>query len=470
MRNVAEPISVAGPTAGTAILAATMAGVTGTPGATGFLLGMVAGALLVYVFSLLTRHFESAGGAYYLMGVLAGTRVAIVVGLVYVAAYLAGSGAVVINAASYVGPALGYLHGPDIAWGPAAIVVWAIVLLLTVRHVKKFTSALVVIELLGFTALLTVGIVILVQGANDGKAILQAFSLKGIGLSQLFLGVVVAFSAFGGFEAGLMLSEETKNNRHVVPRGMWLALIVAGLIYTFGSWFQYVGFGSVTALAGSPAPLFVLAQRTLGSGVAFVMTVLVIIAAVAAASGNLSGGGRVMFAMVRDGMGRASLAQVNPRTRAPARIMMIGAAITLIAWVPLALSGQAANNAFTYVVTTGSLFLTVSYFAVALTGTIWFARLRDWTSAAISLLAMAIVGYALYSSLYPVPSAPIRYLPWGVAGYVIALTVMVFAARGLVRRVASSPFWSEGRAIRRSLLLDRRHVGPGAEVTAQPGA
>lgn len=441
LRNVSQPIAVAGPTAGTAVMAGVMAAVTGTPGPVSFLAGIAAGALLVHVFVALARRFESAGGTYFLAGVIIGIRAAIVVGFLYAASLVVASSGISVNVATFAQSATLSVTGADVPWPVFAAIAAVTAAATAISHVKRFTSIITAVELLGFAALISLGIWILGTSAGSGVNIFDAFSLGGIEPSQVFFGIVVAFSSFGGFEAGLLLSEETKDNRKVIPRGMWTALLVSGATYTFASWFQYVGFGSVEGLAGSPEPLMDLAHQHFGGPAAIVMTCLVMLAGTAAISACMGGGARVLFAMVRDGLGRRQWAQVALRTHSPVRLVVFCGVVSAAIWITFALAGVPSPDAFTYILTTGGLLQMIIYVIISAASIVWFLRLRETTNAVVAALAFAITGYTLYATVFSGQEGPMAYLPWVAAAYLVLVMAVIFGFPNMVETVRSSPYW-----------------------------
>lgn len=456
VRNVSQPIAVAGPTAGTAIMASVMAIVTGTPGPLSFLLGIVAGGLLVHVFTSLARRFESAGGTYLLAGVLVGVRTAIVVGLLYAASLFTAASGISVNVATFSQTLVQDMTGAAVPWVVFAAIAAAVAALLAVNHVKRFTSVITVVEMAGFIALVALGVAVLVSAASGGANVFAAFSFDGLSIGQVFIGVVVAFSSFGGFEAGLLLSEETKDNKRTVPRGMWTALLIAGACYTFASWFQFVGFGSVEALAASPAPMFELAQSHFGPVAADIMVLLVVLAGVAAVSACLGGGGRVLFAMIRDGIAPVGWARLSRSAQAPYRLVIGGALVGIAVWAFCALIGMPSPDAFNAILTTGGLFQMLIYTIVSATAIVWFARLREFVSAIVALLAFGITSYTLFTTVFPTGASGLGVLPMIAGAYLLVVVVVLLAAPALSRTVGSSAYWGRAFAERSEILASAR--------------
>ncbi|MFI6284858.1 APC family permease [Streptomyces sp. NPDC051018] len=468
-RNVAQPLSVSGPSAGTAVLPGTMVAVTGTAGASSFLFGLLAGMLVAYVFASLARHFPSAGAPYYYAGILSGTRIALLVGWAYLLTYVGFAGSVLSNEANYVEAAMGYVDAPTLPWPLVAFVLWVCCMIIVLRRIEFNTGFQVTMETLGVLALLVVGIAVLVSSDTGGHGLgLDVFSLSGVSLSNLFLGITIALSAYGGFESGASLSEETEQPGRTVPASMWTSLLLSGALYIFACWFINVGFhGDLDRLAASPSPLFDLAERLFGSVVAFIMTIIVLLAGLSTVTAASTGAIRTLFAMVRDGLLPARRARGTDPLQTDGSVPR---RIVLMCMIPvLALSigffTTDAYSAFVYVATAAAFMLTTVYFAIALLSVPWFARLRSWLGLACSLMATGLLGYALYVTMDSQTDPILRVLPFvdlallGIAG------VFAVCAGHVVRRMSTSPHWEAGRARRDQLMTGRastRSHPPGA--------
>jgi amino acid transporter len=444
-RSVAQPVSAQAPIAGAALIPATMAGVTGGYGTLSFVLGIVAGAFVVYVVARLARQFASAGAFYYYAGLMVGIRLAVLIGWVYIMTYLLFAGAVVSQTADYFGSALGLAGAQPLNWLIFATIAWALAMFLISRRVGIPTLIQLILEGTAAVVMVVAGIIVLAKGGYHGTSFgFQYFGLHGTSPSGLFLGIAIAFSGFGGFESPAALSEEAKRPRFTVPMAMWASLFFSGALYVFASWIENVGFKSPQALAASATPLFTVVDLYVAHWVAVLLAFLATFSAFGAILGCSNGGIRPLYAMFRDGFVDERLARTHSRERSP-----IGA-IAVWAIPMLALSVCFFNTdpatAFDYVVTAGGLLLTLSYLLLVATATWFFAQRRLVGPTLMAVVGMVILGYALYSSLYPPPAAPYRYLPYADL-FLIAIggAIVLFAKKALAR-MAQSGHWSRGIA------------------------
>jgi amino acid transporter len=442
-RSVAQPVSAQAPIAGAALVPATMAGVTGSYGTLSFVLGIIAGAFVVYVVASLARQFASAGAFYYYAGLMAGIRFAVLVGWIYIMTYLLFAGAVVSQTSDYFSSALNLSGVKPINWIVFAVIAWALAIFLLSRRVGIPTLVQLLLEGTAAAVMIVAGIIVLAKGGYHGTSFgFKYFGLRNTSPSGLFLGIAVAFSGFGGFETPSVLSEEARRPRFTVPMAMWASLVFSGALYVFASWIENVGFKNPAALAASATPLFTVVHNYVSSWVAVLLAFLATLSAFGAILGCSNGGVRPLYAMFRDGFVNERLARTHASHRSP-----IGA---ILVWaVPmLALSVCFFNTnpafAFDWVVTAGGLMLTLSYLFVVAAGVWFFIRKRKRVQAAVAAVGVVILGYAIYSSVYPVPAAPYRYLPYvDLALFAIGGAIVLFAKKPL-RRMAQSGHWNRG--------------------------
>lgn len=76
--------------------------------------------------------------------------------------------------------------------------------------------------------------VVLIKGGAHGLTLAPLNPANSShGLSGIALGMVFAILPFVEFEAATTLGEEVRNPQRNVPRGMFLALLLVGVIYLF---------------------------------------------------------------------------------------------------------------------------------------------------------------------------------------------------------------------------------------------
>ncbi|RYU97370.1 APC family permease [Emticicia agri] len=140
----------------------------------------------------------------------------------------------------------------------------------------------------------------------------QSFpTLSNIGGASLLL-----FFAFGGGEAALSVSGETRNPNRVIPMGILLGMGIVILLYII---IQSVAQGVLgTELVNhKDAPLAAVAEKIFGHFGATLITIGGIISVFGSLSGSILSYPRVLFAGAQSGWAPAFIAKVHPRYATP---------------------------------------------------------------------------------------------------------------------------------------------------------
>jgi amino acid transporter len=441
-RSLAQPIAAQAPSAGIALIPATMAAVTGTYGTMSFVLGLIAGLFLAYVFYRLARRVVSAGSVYSFARLMLGPAFAFIVAWAYMANDIFVGSGIVSQASDYLGSAISMTFGTSVFWIIFAVVIWFLVVYFASRKVKLSTTLLLAVEAISSLLVIIGGIIVLTKGGYGGHNFgFSAFSLKGVSMSSLFFGVSVAFLGFGGFEQATALGEETKNAKATIPLTIWVAIIFSALLYIFGSWFEAVGFKNSAALAASATPLFSVISAYVSPTMAAILAFSTTISAFSAALALTLHGTRLLYALFRDGFINRSLAAVHQTQRSPITAVYVFAIPLFVFSIGFFWTSSA--NAFNWVATGGGVFLSIAYFLLAVAAIVYFFRERRVFTGVVAVIAALIIGYALYSSVYPIPS-----FPFNVVIYVVALLLLVgiaiIAFNGRLRKALTSASFGTG--------------------------
>jgi amino acid transporter len=442
-RSLAQPIAAQAPSAGVALIPATMAAVTGSYGTASFLLGLIAGLFLSFVFIQLSRRIASAGAVYSFARMMVGAGMAFVVAWCYLGNDIFVGSGIISQSADYLNSAFQMSFGHVVNWVIIAIVVWLLVFFLASRSVKVSTSILLVVE--GITCLIVLigGVIVLAKGGYGGHNFgFQAFSLKGISLSNLFFGISIAFLGFGGFDQATALGEESKNPKRTIPITIIVSVLFSGLFYTFGSWVESVGFHSASNLAASSTPLFTVIHNYVSPTIAIILAYTTTISAFSSVLALTVHGSRLLFALFRDGFVSRRLAVVQKTQKSP-----ITALIVLV--VPLFIFSvgffwTSPADAFDYMGTAGGLLLSIVYFLISISALWYFSRNKNVINAIVSLISSCIVGYALYSSISPMPAYPFNIIIYLAFVYVLIGICVISFNKRLRTSLSSSTIFRDG--------------------------
>lgn len=150
--------------------------------------------------------------------------------------------------------------------------------------------------------------------------------------------MVLLIFAYGGFEAALISTGETRDPRRDTVFGLFAALITCTLIYTI---IQWVVVGVLPDPAHSSRPLADVAGNVLGPAGASLVGIGALLSIYGYLSGNMLATPRMTFALAEGGDFPSPFAAVHPRFRTP---YISIAVFALLTWA-FALFGSFAGNA-----------------------------------------------------------------------------------------------------------------------------
>lgn len=226
----------------------------------------------------------------------------------------------------------GYTGNADNQWAITALILLAqaALIALSTRRTAQTNNVAVGTELagiLGLAALLLIvgGIAgdldfgnLFSKGAAEGAGGYSKFSATAIG--PLFFAFLLGAYTIVGFESAANLAEETDDPHTVVPRAMWLAVLISGVVGFLFLIALTAAAGDPAALAGSATPVADIVDRVLGGVLGRVFLVVVAVSIFACGLVIMLTNVRLVWAMSRDNRFPASglLRRIDPRHGTPA--------------------------------------------------------------------------------------------------------------------------------------------------------
>jgi amino acid transporter len=292
-----------------------------------------------------SRLPRAAGEATYVRAGLKSDLLALIVGLLVVAAAVISAATVSRGSAGYIQVFL------DL---PFALIVIGVVLLMGsitawgIVESVSFAGVMTVIEIAGLVMIAFVG----AAHVPDLAARLpEAFEgLSGAAAWSGILGaVLLAFFAFTGFEGLANIAEEVKEPARTLPRAIFLTLGLVTLLYVVVVWIALIAVPH-DELAASKAPLSLVFERATGAPPT-VITAISIVATINGIVVFMVMGSRVLYGMAAQGLLPAWLGHVNARTRTPLEATALVVGLTLLLAVAFPIEGLAeATSRLTLVV------------------------------------------------------------------------------------------------------------------------
>jgi APA family basic amino acid/polyamine antiporter len=243
---------------------------------------------------------------------------------------------------------------------------------------------------LAFTVLkvgMIVGIAVIAFGATGGSRENFATTFTGAtgGMAGFMAALVAALWAYDGWNDLNMVSEEIERPERNIPLALVLGVGVVALLYMgMNAGIQYAL--PAPAIAQAAVPAAAASEAALGRIGVSLVSVGMMISMLATLNGTVMSGGRVPFAVARDGYFFKALGEVHPRFHTPAVALVIQAAVAVL----LIVVGGAFRELFSLAIFAEWLFYMVA------ASTIFVFRSRDMDAPR----PYRMVGYPLVPALF----------------------------------------------------------------------
>jgi APA family basic amino acid/polyamine antiporter len=207
-----------------------------------------------------------------------------------------------------------------VTWGQlvaiAATILISVINYLGVRKAGNFQ--------LVFTALKVVMIVVIIAAAFTATS--GTWSNFGTGF---MLALVAALWAYDGWNDLNMVSGEIHHPERNIPIALIAGVALVAVLYIgVNGAVQYVM--PATAVAGAPVPAAAATQIALGRVGALIVSAGMALSLLVTLNGTIMSGGRIPFAIARDGYFFKALAEVHPRFHTPSLAIVVQAVMSIL--------------------------------------------------------------------------------------------------------------------------------------------
>lgn len=336
-------------------------------------------------------------------------------------AYLA-TGASVAGGALYYGRVLcRESFGWTLPALPALAVLCAVAGAVAYLDVKLSADAMLGIEAA------SVGLIILVLVAtlarHGFKPDLDQLSLKGVSISTLGPGLVLAMFSFVGFESATTLGAEARQPLKTIPRAVLQCALLTGVFFVVCSYSVVLGFrGAASELSESTSPMHLLASRVGLSVLGASIDTGVAIAALSCMLACTTAAARVLLRMAHGGLAPRAMGKTGQRHGTPGAAIALSAGAMLAGSAAMTLWGVSPESIYDLC---GSLsvfgFLT-AYALVA--AALPFARRalgrHSRLVAAASAVTVLLIAMVVVFDLQSAGDRPHRRIPWIYLAYLAA--------------------------------------------------
>jgi amino acid transporter len=312
-----------------------------------------------------------------------------------------------------------------VQWWIISAFIMAVIWFIGSRGISSSAKTALIFLTLEVGVLLGLFATIIGKGGANGNTIAAfnpAHSLNGI--SGIGFGMLWGVLMFVGFESAGTLGEETRDPRRSVPRALFFAVILIGIVYVVSGYAAAIGFGEqhVSALASSTSPWSTLANTYWGTQVAWVLTLTVLNSQFANVLSGSSAAVRIIFSLGREGILSRKLGTTSRRDNpvtAWAAYILFAAVVTfaLGAWIT-------PFGAYNFLGSILGLGIIVLYILMNIGLVVYFRRRHPAEFSPVRHALLPIAGSLLlllpiYGQLWPIPAWHYDVVPYLIVAWII---------------------------------------------------
>ncbi|OYD09057.1 APC family permease [Paludifilum halophilum] len=205
--------------------------------------------------------------------------------------------------------------------------------LLNVTKVANFNTIFVLFQILVMVFFVLLAARDLTHGTGYGEVFtIQPFFSPDMKFSSLVAGATVLCFSFLGFDAITTLSEETREAKKNIPRGIFLTALLGGMIFITVSYFTQALFPDLSPFHNPEAPSPEIALYTGGKLFQSIFLAGTFMGTIASGIASHTSVSRLLYAMGRDGvLPKRQFSYVHPKWGSPAFNVILVGAISLVA-------------------------------------------------------------------------------------------------------------------------------------------
>lgn len=395
----------------------------------------VALTILLLLFSIgytaMARRFVNAGAFYALVQAGLGRSAGGAAGIIA----LLGYNAMQIALYGLFGTAAGQLAqatiGLVLPWWAFALPVALVIGSLGYRQIDLSVALLGLLCAGEYLVILFLDVAIVTKGGAHGVS-LEPFAARHVLSGSPMIGLMLGFSAFIGFEATAIYSEEAKDPDRSIPLATYASVLLIGVFYAVSTWALVIGLGTaqtdvlLRAAADPSELLFGVARQFAGASVEMIMRCLFVTSIFAGMLAFHNAIARYCFALGRDGILFARCGQSHPRHRSPHIGSLAQTTLALACIVLFAVMGShPVLTVFAVPTALGTLAVLVLMVLTSVSIIAYFLRLPGLRPAIIASSLVAAIGLGAVTLM-----ATMRFdlMAGADAGWVVALPLAILLA------------------------------------------
>src|SRR5829696_6114054 len=352
-------------------------------GAAGFntplsvLLGAIGALCLGYVISVYARRYAGAGAIYEYVVRGGNPDVGVFSAGLYALGLLFLGGGGVFIAIGFLAQGFFAAHWTALdgiqwwIWGAIGLVIAT-----GLNHfgVRIAVRGVLILAALSAIPLIVTAIIVILKGGADLNT-LSVFDPGQTSWNSVFNGILFAVTLFIGFEIAASIGEEAHDPQRAIPRAVIGTILLSGGFYLLVTYAATIGFGAAEvqeAYPASPSPIGEIAGRYVGSGMATIVDLVIVLDAISVAIAFTVGASRIFFALGRDRLLPSIFARTTRHdTPLGGNLVVVVAGIAALVWAASTNYGRAVElpdeiQAFSISAAAGSYLVEAIYVILAL--------------------------------------------------------------------------------------------------------
>ena len=311
-----------------------------------YLLAGVVALLFSFGFMALARKCSNAGGFASLISLSFGNRIGTATAFLMVLAYNSTMIAIYVSGAMYAVQLIEFFSGIVIPWEAFAF------FMIAVSMVTGYFEMNASIKVIGVLTVASIVVLLVMSFSSIAAPHPNGFTFDGFAPQNVFcaglpLAIMLAFNCFGGYEATVVYSEETRDPKKNIPIAIFIVVFTLTTLYCFITWaLANAVDGSLSAAVAASTTEFVVGVMNgyAGYGWALAMQVLIVVANMLAGISFHNVTSRYLFSMSRAGVFPPFLGKVHPKQKSPYVASFFQAGLSAVILAACVLSGAEGFN------------------------------------------------------------------------------------------------------------------------------
>lgn len=342
------------------------------------------GLLLIGVcINQFARQSATPGSLYAYVTKGLGPTAGFITGWALILAYLATGIAVVAGCAAYATTLCDKAH-LDVGPYPLYAIIVGLIWVIAYRDVRLSARMMLLFEIASVSLILTLGLVLLShKGFNVDT---EQLTLKGMDLSGLRVGMVLAIFSFVGFESATALGAEAREPRKQIPQAVIRSTLITGAFFVVMSVIMVKSFrGYATPMDKVPAALEAMAEMADTPVLGVLVAIGAVISFFACGLACVTAVSRILLTMSRDGVLHVSIGTAHKTNATPHIAATLSTVALFVVPVAMSLKGFGMLDIYGLSGTICTYGFLVAYILIAV-GAMRFAAQQRASRAAVTVV------------------------------------------------------------------------------------